>query len=158
MGILGKVQVQIARAVRCSPKLFKLVALQACNDLGKKLRFTDSNRNARQGYNFFRAYNTNGHEGNLVAKHITFRFCRYRSQGTVCIRVPMDELKTMYLAISDELNHLFSSNKCQAESWLLPIVYMMNYHLRYYTKLPPVAVRSSNQERRQKERRVQGTT
>ena len=40
----------------------------------------------------------------------------------------------------EELNHQYHKSKVAPGLWLLPIIHVINYHIRYYTKLPPVAI------------------
>ena len=44
----------------------------------------------------------------------------------------------MMTAITEELNFMFPPQAVEVGSWTLPLVIVMNSHIRYYSELPPV--------------------
>ena len=92
-------------------------------------------RKNRLGYNLFHGFNTMGTDGNPYCKHILFRFCTLRKFGMPAGR---NELHAMMTAITEELNFMFPPQAVEVGSWTLPLVIVMNSHIRYYSELPPV--------------------
>ena len=91
----------------------------------------------------FRGFNTNGHDGNPYLKHILKRYCEMRSKG---YPGELSEVKVMMQAISDEMNFQYPHNKQIPGMWMLPLLHVMNYHIRYYTKLPPLNLHKNFKE------------
>ena len=88
-------------------------------------------RKNRLGYNLFHGCNTMGIDGNPYCKHILFRFCTLRKFG---MPAGQNELHAMMTAISDELSFLFPPQAVEVGSWTLPLVIVMNSHIRYYSE------------------------
>ena len=49
-------------------------------------------------------------------------------------------VETTATAMMKVLNWTEDRTTRTTKLWLLPIVHVINYHIRYYTKLPPVAI------------------
>ena len=116
---------------------FKNLIEAFCKDYVMSVDLNNKYRVLKVSYAVFRGFNTNGHKGNPYIKLILFRYCKKRLEGT---EDQMTEFGAMSHSIVEELNQQYHESKVAPGSWLLPIIHVINYHIRYYTKLPPVAL------------------
>ena len=117
---------------------YKNLIQAMANEFGKKVSINV--RNVKYSYKIFCGYNTVGHGGNPLLKHIVHRYAKNRYYGVEIKGKAPNELMAMLMSVCDEMSDLFPSRDCGYGLWALPIVHLVNYHIMAYTDLPPVRV------------------